>query len=399
VPDERAFVTQGSLALRQRRNRLWLLTPPASAALCWLAAIFAALPIFAALLALLATVGSVFVFIFTPGKIFFIRLEALAANRFGVFEDGRCVLSGAAIRSVLRQAPRSLSESWRVRVRTRWGTERIYVLSSETEAIEFSEALGFDESSARASFRYDGPALKRNMRSSVLSYYFVVCIVAVLGGLLAVAALGAFGVFVAAAAFLFLAVLPWAPSTANVGADGIELHYLWKRTLIPFSNIAAVTRRPYGIELSQTGSRSNIFIHVSPTSLGGNEADLLFPRLHRAWQLSRVGASRDDVRAALEQLDANDAGVIEQLRSLTTSGGIYRGANVDTESLADLALDGSAPPALRVKATIAALASGSEALRARFRVAANTCVNEDLRAALEDEADAAQLRQAIRRQG
>jgi hypothetical protein len=246
-----------------------------------------------------------------------------------------------------------------------------------------------DKSHAIKVFRYDGPHIKRQMRGSNLLYYYAVVVGLILYAYLLRAALPGGAALAIVAGLAFLA-LPWAPARVRVGSDGLELRWLWSRTLVHFSDIASLIPRPGVLELAHSKGRPSIYVHVSASVFGKAEFDQLYLHLNVAWQQANLARTYTDVEAILDTFDGNPA-TLEKLRSLTSVGAAYREVYADAESLIMLALDPHAAPAVRVKSAVAALASDANEARCRLKIAADTCVDEDLSAALQGD-EAAALR-------
>ncbi len=187
------------------------------------------------------------------------------------------------------------------------------------------------------------------------------------------------------------------PTKIRVGADGVLVKSLRKKTFYAYADIESVDASGKGVVLvMRSGAR--VAIPTAPVSASANASltrDTLLKRLNDGLAAARGGAGDLGRVLAREGRTAHEWLVALRALGAGQSSG-YREASVDEERLWAVVEDASAKPEVRASAA-AALRVKGEAPVARLRATAEATASPKLRVALEAAAtdDDALLEQAL----
>ncbi|MEP7126338.1 MAG: hypothetical protein ABJE95_35730 [Byssovorax sp.] len=192
-----------------------------------------------------------------------------------------------------------------------------------------------------------------------------------------------------------------------VGADGIQVRWLWTRRFLGYAEIRGVGFD--GLKLAKTGvivelARGPALRFPVRAVLGAgyaeDEASSVVARVRDALTLFRGQARADEVRLP----DRGERPIAEWLQALRSAGNEgavdHRTAPIATESLWHLAEDPGAEKTARAAAAVALGARLDAAGKTRLRFAAEATAAPDLRGVLEasaEEADDEHLCRALAR--
>lgn len=309
----------------------------------------------------------------------------LEASREGLFSCDELVVPRAdMVRAVVvPDGDRAL-----VSVQRRQGFFVVVEAPDEATGHAIVAALGLSAEQRRAAFLVDSPLATRVPVSGLL---------AALGLALAGAAAGLFtGQFWAVLLLVpwYLAFLAYSrPSEIKIGTDGVLLSWFGRKTLMPYSEIAKVTRDASGLCFSQKDGREVRIGAAWTASLRSrSQPELRSPDAYLDALIERIRLAKEAAGSAdVTALDRRGKALSEwmaELRALTTRGARgFREAPVVPEALWKTVENGQAAPELRAAAAVALQPSLDEGGRARLRVAAATVVAPRLRVALSAAAE------------
>ena len=178
-----------------------------------------------------------------------------------------------------------------------------------------------------------------------------------------------------------------APGRAIVGADGVRVARLFSRKLVPYERLREVSTSLGAVVLETTDGEvvlhTRSFVRDAP---GSREA--LAARLQDAIQVFR-GERLAEVKLELfARKGLRVAAWREQVRRVSQGGADYRSVVVESEDIARVAQDPSAPAERRIGAVLSLSGRALDsALRERLRIAAGASANPRLRVALERALD------------
>ena len=196
--------------------------------------------------------------------------------------------------------------------------------------------------------------------------------------------------------FVLMALLNtfW-PTKIAVGADGVLVSSLLRRSFYPFARIASVRRSDWGVVLTrQSGREVEIRTEAKANTKASTDREALFARVQKrvgdlaalqgagnaAVLVARCGRSLEEWTQALRALGGAGAGA---------DGGAYRAPAVPSEELWRILEDPTSDASARAGAAVALRASLDDGGRARLRVAAEESASPRIRVALEAVADEA----------
>jgi hypothetical protein len=257
-------------------------------------------------------------------------------------------------------------------------------VASEEEGHRLVSALGLGAAQRRAEFMVDSPLAARFPKWAAAGS---------LAALLAIAMLGlAKGMLLA-----WLIVVPWyllvvawlRPTNVTIGTDGVLLSWLGRKTLVPFSEMAAVAAEKGGLRFDLSDGRV-VRVRAEWTSAQRlrsqpefASADVYLEALAARIEQAKAAAGGPDI-AVLERKDRPLGDWIQYLRGLTERGAAgFRAAPVLFEALWKTVENGHAEPAARAAAAVALGPALDESGKERLRIAAGVVVTPKLRVVLE----------------
>ncbi len=185
--------------------------------------------------------------------------------------------------------------------------------------------------------------------------------------------------------------LAFAPTTVNIGTDGVELKWLHTARFVRFDQVARVERfREFRSSKEQHGVRLHlrdgdvVRLHTGQGDLGMSDAARLESRLDDARSAGNSGLLEDSSRVG--SLQRGTSALPEWVRSLRRLGaGVvdHRHAAMPREHLLRVVEDGTASSEERAYAAVALVSSEDPEARERVRVAAEATVEPRLRVALQ----------------
>jgi hypothetical protein len=185
--------------------------------------------------------------------------------------------------------------------------------------------------------------------------------------------------------------LAFAPTTVNIGTDGVEVRWLHTSRFVRLDQVARVERfREFRSSKEQHGVRLHlrdgdvVRLHTGQGDLGLSDAARLESRLDDARSAGTSGQSEDASRVG--SLQRGTSALPDWVRSLRRLGaGVvdHRHAAVPRDRLLQVVEDGTASREERAYAAVALVSSDDPEARERVRVAAEATVEPRLRVALQ----------------
>jgi hypothetical protein len=184
----------------------------------------------------------------------------------------------------------------------------------------------------------------------------------------------------------FVAILNafW-PTKIAVGADGVLVSSLLRRSFYPFAKIASVRRSDWGVVLTrQSGREVEIRTEAKANAKGSRDREALLAHVEK--RVAELSALQGAGNAAV--LVARGGRSLEEwthaLRSLGGGGdgGAYRASAVPEEELWRILEDPTSDASARAGAAVALRGSLDDGGRARLRVAAEESASPKVRVAL-----------------
>ncbi len=283
----------------------------------------------------------------------------------------------------------------RVKRRRAWGVD--LAVDDKEQGLRLLRALGFDASQTVATFvassRLPVPRLLGTPFATVVG---LAPVAAVLGAALTAPLLEgapevwallvkAFGVVVA-----LLAVFAAIPSRVDVGADGVLITWLGRRTFLPLAEMfgVEVTREGFGRSKAVGASVAmkngeRVWICVGDGRWATERASALVERIREAREVHARG-SVDTVVALLGRHSRSLGEWIRELRALGSGANTdLRTAPVSHEQLWRVVESHAAEPEARAAAAVALGALVDDEGKARLRVAVDAVADERLRVAVD----------------
>lgn len=320
----------------------------------------------------------------------FRRKGRVRVDEQGLWWRGSLAVPRGGIVSVLREA-----DAIAVRTDSSWHPVQRFFFEAPRDADALAVALGSPDERPAVPLRVGSPA-----SSYGTAPFFVSVSVPVLwlfATFILRSAVSA-AAFVAnlAAASLLLALL-FAPTRLTLGAEGMEIRWLWRSRWVRWRDVASVEalKGSDAIVLHlKRGADVRLSAEAAFALSDANATEALVARIHNA--IEEAAAARPHaVAAALSRGSSTTAEWVARLRGLISreaSG--YRAASVSADEVAEVLRDHSADPALRVAAAVAyAPAGGVDAVKHTAESVASTRVRVALDAAAgsDDEAIAVAL--------
>jgi len=305
----------------------------------------------------------------------------IEAGEEGLFAQGKPVVPRA---DMLRAVVVGEADSAVVSIQRSQGFHVALDVSDEAEGRRLVSALGLSAEQRTAEFPVDSPLAVR-VPSAAVTGALVLCLMVAVGGLVA-----GHPVFTLSLLPWYLFSLAWLrPGSLAIGTDGILISWLGRRTLIPFSELSAVTPSSGRLGLRLAGGKT---IRIQAEQLTrrrrGAGPEMANAEVYMETLASRIQEAREASGGAevtvLERRGRPLGEWVLHLRALTereASG--FRAAPVVLEALWKTVENGNVGPAARAAAAVALGPSLDEGGRERLRVASRVVVAPKLRVALE----------------
>ncbi len=313
----------------------------------------------------------------------FRRGGALRVDHQGVWWRGSLVAPRGGIVSLAR-------EGGLVTLRTdsSWRSVQRFYAPNEAAAQSMVAAIGEADERPAVSLRLGSPTARYGTGA-----YFVILFTLAAWALvpLLVRTVGAHSPWLlaqSAAGFLALALM-LVPTHVTLGADGMEIRWLWRSRWVRWLDVASVEvdRRSDALLLKmKRGDTVRISAEAAFAVTDANAADELLKRIEKA--INDAAEARPHVvAAALARGDSTTAEWVSRLRALVSCGvSGYRAASVSAEDVEAVLNDKAADPSLRAAAAVAyAPAGGADAVKRAAEAVASTHVRVALDAAVSSD--------------
>lgn len=316
----------------------------------------------------------------------FRRGGAVRVDHEGVWWRGSLVAPRGGIVSLAREG-----ELVTVRTDSSWRSVQRFYAPNEAAAQSMVAAIGDADERPAVSLRLGSPTARYGTGT-----YFVIMFTLAAWALvpLLMRTVGAHSPWLLAhsVAGFFALALMLVPTHVTLGADGMELRWLWRTRWVRWLDVASVEvdRRSDALVLTmKRGDTVRISAEAAFAVTDANAADELLKRIEKAI-LDAAEARPHVVAAALARGDATTPEWVSRLRALVSRGvSGYRAASVSVEDVEAVLNDKSADPALRVAAAVAyAPAGGADAVKHVAEGVASTHVRVALDAAVGSDEEA-----------
>jgi hypothetical protein len=262
--------------------------------------------------------------------------------------------------------------------------------------------LGLDAAQTIATLKL--ASLLRAKRHAMLGNVGCFAALPAIGLLLMVASSAAWAIVVSIIVTLLAAlwaVLSLVPARARVGADGILVEWLGRRTFVGFEELASVGMfvddNNAGVELELKDGRAIKLpaMGLFTAAIDRDELTLMVKRIEQAAEVHRR-AQADRGVLLPQRGDRPIADWIRVLRAVGSGANAdHRRAPVQPDTLFRIAEDAGAEPERRIAAAVALGAALDAPGRERLRIAASTTASPELREALELASDEAATEEAL----
>lgn len=316
----------------------------------------------------------------------FRRGGAVRVDDKGIWWRGSLVAPRGGIVSLAREG-----DLVTVRTDSSWRSVQRFYAPDEAAAQSMVAAIGEADERPAVSLRLGSPLARYGVGA-----YFAMMAVPAAGiltplGLRAMGARSPLLLALLAAGICSLALM-LAPTRVTLGADGMELRWLWRTRWVRWLDVAsvAVDRGSDALVLTmKRGDTVRISAEAAFAVTDANAADELLKRIEKA--INDAAEARPHVvAAALARGDATTPEWVSRLRALVSRGvSGYRAASVSAEDVEAVLNDKSADPSLRVAAAVAyAPAGGADAVKHVAEGVASTHVRVALDAAVGSDEEA-----------